>query len=36
MMPLDGQPIDFEDDEDFEEVQHIEDDLGFLQRECFI
>ena len=32
MMPLDSEPIDLEDDEDFEEVQQIEDDLGFLQR----
>jgi len=32
MMPLDSEPIDLEDDEDLEEVQQIEDDLGFLQR----
>ena len=32
MMPLDGQAIDLEDDEDLEEVQQIEDNLGFLQR----
>ena len=31
-MPVDSQPIDLEDDEDLEEVQQIEDDLGFLQR----
>jgi hypothetical protein len=31
-MPLDSQAIDLEDDEDLEEVQQIEDKLGFLQR----
>ena len=30
MMPLDCQPIDLEDYEDLEEVQQIEDGLGFL------
>ena len=29
-MPMDGQAIDLEDDEDLEEVQQIEDKLGFL------
>jgi hypothetical protein len=31
MMPLDCKPIDLEDDEDLEEVQQIEDNLGFLK-----